>query len=108
MEGKESCRKSVTQSIRMGLTLMAFNSSCLWAEGLSSVTESSLKDSIGNVIMLVAGVVGPVVLAIGLLVGGIKYHNGDEEALSYIKGGIVGGLLSFGAWGISKWLFASF
>ena len=94
--------------VQSAITLFVFGVANLWAVGLSNVSESTLKDSIGNVIMLVAGVVGPVVLAMGLLVGGIKYHNGDEQALGYIKGGVVGGLLSFGAWGISKWLFASF
>ena len=95
-------------SARTAVMLFAFDCSKLWAIGLSDVSESSLKESIGNVIMLVAGVTGPVILAVGLLVGGVKFHNGDDQALGYIKGGIVGGLLSFGAWGISKWLFSSF
>ena len=107
MKLRNCLKKDVKLGMELGF-LLAMYSARVWAVGLSDVSESSLKESIGNVIMLVAGVVGPVVLAMGLLVGGIKYHNGDEQALGYIKGGVVGGLLSFGAWGISKWLFASF
>jgi len=102
---KLNCKKLMSNAAAM---VFAFQSSRLYAVGLSNVSESSLKDSIGNVIMMISGVAGPIVLAMGLLVGGIKYHNGDEQALGYIKGGVVGGILTFGAWGISKWLFAAF
>ncbi|MBI2118961.1 MAG: hypothetical protein HYT97_04970 [Elusimicrobia bacterium] len=89
------------------VSLFVLNAANLWAD-LGNVNENTLKESIGRVIGLISGIAAPVVLALGLLVGGIKYHNGDEEAISYIKGGIIGAILAGGAWGISKWLLTAF
>ena len=83
--------------------MLSVLSSGLWAvPGLDTITEQGLIDKLGKIIKMIAGVAAPIVLSLGLLVGGIKYHNGDEEAISYIKGGVIGAIICFAAWALAN------
>ncbi len=105
---KEFLKKGLLRTSAFVAFLILSRQCDLWAGGLDSVSESGIVQRLGNIISMIAGIVAPVVLAAGLLIGGIKYHDGDEEAMSYIKGGVIGGFISFAAWGIAKWLLTGF
>ena len=81
--------------------------SAMGGEGLATTTGEGLVNLIGGMIRKICGVGAPIVLVSGLAVGGIKYQQGDEDAMAIIKGGIVGAVLLFAAWGIASWLFSS-
>ena len=98
--------------LAVAVTLMVLGlASGAWAamggEGLATTTGEGLVNLIGGIVRKICGVGAPIVLVSGLAVGGIKYQQGDEDAMAIIKGGIVGAVLLFAAWGIASWLFSS-
>ena len=105
---KEYLKKFVLRSMAFAAVMTGLAAKNLWAPGLTNVSESSIIQSIGNIIALISGIATPIVVSSGLLIGGIKYYNGDEDAMSYIKGGIVGGIICFSAWGLAKLVVSNF
>ena len=99
---KEFLKKNSVKNLAVCGIMLAVLSSGLSGSGLEPITEQGLIDKLGKIISLIAGIAAPIVLALGLLVWGIKYHNGDEEAISYIKGGVIGAVICFAAWALAK------
>ena len=100
---KEFLKKDSAKNLVLCGVMLSVLSSGLWAvPGLDTITEQGLIDKLGKIIKMIAGVAAPIVLSLGLLVGGIKYHNGDEEAISYIKGGVIGAIICFAAWALAN------
>lgn len=101
MSIKEYLKNRGVQVMLVMMVLLVLMSDACFAADLGN--ETVLKDKILSIIKVVCGIAGPVILALGLLIGGIKYYNGDEEAFTYIKGGIIGSLIAGAAWSIATW-----
>jgi hypothetical protein len=90
-----------------GIAVVVAATAPSWAAGaFDSLTEQSITQKVGNLIKLIAGIAGIVVLSVCLLTGGIKSMTGGEDSWEWIKRGLVGGGLCFGCWGLAK-LFVS-
>lgn len=99
-------RSRVKAVVILAVALMSVSLSS--AAGLTSVSEGQIVNAVGNVIALIAGILAPIALAIGLLMGGWKYWQGEEDAMQYIRGGIIGGVICFSAWGLAKLIMSYF
>ena len=98
--------RAMAKGISLSLGLMLVASVCFAAAGFDSLSEQTIVEKIGNVIKLISGIMAPVILAAGLLIGGVKSMNGSEDATTWIKRGLIGGILCAGAWGLSKLLIS--
>ncbi len=80
----------------------------LYAEGLESITGQGIIQRVGTLVKNVGVVLGSVGLMVALLSASLAFYNQDERAIRYIKGGLVGAFLSFGAYALGIWLTSSF
>jgi hypothetical protein len=98
-------KKGKLVAVLLGLSMVTIGSPLLAASGgLDTLTATDIVSKIGNIIKLIAGILGVVVTSLGFLIGGVKSLNGADDAMKYIKGGAIGGFLCFAAWGIAKLL----